>query len=153
ADARSMFQREFGDGGVGFVLLARPWAWYGRRGVEMSASNWKIEVAGSGQLRDGLNGLGAVSFRGGAGAVAVCTFKDAAHRRVESAFRAEPQGGEFSVEAGEAAMGTASAESDSQGPGFATFAIPSGAAEITLKVTRGTVRLYGADFRKGTGVV
>ena len=35
ADVRTLFQKEFGDGGIGFVLLARPWAWYGRRGVEM----------------------------------------------------------------------------------------------------------------------
>ena len=70
ADARSMFQREFGDGGIGFVLLARPWAWYGRRGVEMSASNWKIEITGTNEFQDGRNGLGAVSFRGASGAVA-----------------------------------------------------------------------------------
>src|SRR5690242_11697111 len=43
ADARALFQHEFGDGGMGFVLMARPWAWYNHRGIEMSASNWKID--------------------------------------------------------------------------------------------------------------
>ena len=38
-------------------------------------------------------------------------------------------------------------------PGYASFDIPPGAAEITLKVTGGSVRFYGADFRKGTGLV
>jgi lysophospholipase L1-like esterase len=47
----------------------------------------------------------------------------------------------------------ASAASETVGPGFASFEIPSGTAEITLKVTSGLVRLYGADFRKGAGVV
>jgi lysophospholipase L1-like esterase len=153
ADARSLFQQEFGDGGVGFVLLARPWAWYGRRGVEMSASNWKIEIAGVGEFRDGMNGLGGVSFRGGPGAVAHWKLKDPAHRSVEIAYLAEPRGGEFSVEAGGHPIGQASAESDAPVPGFARFEIPEGAAQVTLTVTRGSVRLYGADFRKGTGVV
>ncbi len=86
ADARALFQHEFGDGGVGFVLLARPWAWYNRRGVEMSASNWKIDIGGNSPLKDGLQGLGAVSFRGAPGAVARWKVKDAAHRSVEIAY-------------------------------------------------------------------
>ncbi len=153
ADARSMFQREFGDGGVGFVLLARPWAWYGRRGVEMSASNWKIGVAGASEFRDGMNGLGAVSFRGGPGAVAHWKLKDPAHHTVEFAYLQEPQGGEFAVEADSQPLGAANTASDSVGPGYASFEIPDGATKITLQVTRGSVRLYGADFRKGRGVV
>lgn len=157
ADARALFQREFGDGGVGFVLLARPWAWYNRRGVEMSASNWKIDIAGNSTLKDGLNGLGAVSFRGAPGAVARWKVKDAAHRSVEIAYLVEPQGGEFAVEAGGQPIGTGSSTltpgADAFTPGYASFDIPPGAAEITLKVTSGSVRFYGADFRKGTGVV
>ena len=47
ADARALFQHEFGDGGMGFVLIARPWAWYNHRGIEMSASNWKIDMGGN----------------------------------------------------------------------------------------------------------
>jgi lysophospholipase L1-like esterase len=160
ADARVLFQREFGDGGVGFVLLARPWAWYNHRGVEMSASNWKIDVAGNSSLKDGLNGLGAVSFRGAPGAVAHWKVK-AAHHSVEIAYLAEPQGGEFAVEADGQPIGTGSSMvssglssgDDPFTPGYASFDIPAGAAEITLKVTSGSVRFYGADFRKGTGVV
>ena len=153
ADARSMFQREFGDGGVGFVLLARPWAWYGRRGVEMSASNWKIEVTGVSELQDGRNGLGAVSFRGATGAAAHWTLKDSAHRTVEIAYLNEPQGGGFTLEADGRLLGTAQASADVIAPGFTSFEIPPGTAAITLQVTRGSVRLYGADFRKGPGVV
>ena len=156
ADARVLFQHEFGDGGVGFVLLARPWAWYNHRGIEMSASNWKIDVAGSSSLRDGLNGLGAVSFRGAPGAVAHWKVK-AAHRSVEIAYLAEPQGGTFVVEADGNPIGTGSstvaAGERPFAPGYATFDIPPGTAEIALKVTSGSVRFYGADFRKGVGVV
>src|SRR5579862_5641234 len=35
ADVRSLLQQHFGDAGHGFVLIAKPWAWYGHRGVEL----------------------------------------------------------------------------------------------------------------------
>ncbi len=31
-DIRSLLQQHFGDSGHGFVLIAKPWAWYGHRG-------------------------------------------------------------------------------------------------------------------------
>src|SRR5262245_43495647 len=42
ADARAMFQKQFGDAGTGFLLIAKPWAWYYRRGIGMDSSNWTI---------------------------------------------------------------------------------------------------------------
>ena len=54
ADARALFQHEFGDGGMGFVLMARPWAWYNHRGIDMTGSNWKIDVGGNSPLKDEL---------------------------------------------------------------------------------------------------
>jgi len=156
ADARALFQHEFGDGGMGFVLMARPWAWYNHRGIEMSASNWKIDVGGNSAIKDGLNGLGAVSFRGTPGAVARWKVKTS-HRSVEIAYLIEPEGGDFALEADGNPIGTGSSTLPAGGqpftPGYASFDIPPGAAEITLKVTNGSVRFYGADFRKGTGLV
>jgi lysophospholipase L1-like esterase len=156
ADARALFQHEFGDGGMGFVLMARPWAWYNHRGIEMTGSNWKIDVGGNSSIKDGLNGLGAVSFRGAPGAVSHWKVKTA-HRSVEIAYLAEPQGGAFVVEADGNAIGTGSSTvapgEKPFTPGYASFDIPPGTAEIGLKVTSGSVRFYGADFRKGTGVV
>jgi lysophospholipase L1-like esterase len=156
ADARALFQHEFGDGGMGFVLMARPWAWYNHRGIEMSASNWKIDVGSASNAKDGLNGLGAVSFRGSPGAVSHWKVK-AAHRKVEIAYLIEPQGGGFEVEADGKPIGSGSSTaplgSQAFVPGYASFDLPPGAAVITLKVTSGSVRFYGADFRKGAGVV
>ena len=157
ADARAMLQKQFGDAGSGFVLIARPWAWYGHRGVEMDSSNWKIDVAGvPGGLKDGLHGLGAASFRGSSGAMARWTLKDTP-TAVEVAYLAQPGGGSFSLEAkaGEEVTPIGSAETDGDlGPGYASFDLPAGASQITLRVTKGTVRLFGADFRKsGPGVV
>jgi hypothetical protein len=76
ADARAMFQKQFGDGGAGFVLMAKPWAWYFHRGVDMDSSKWTIDVAGDTQIKDGLHGLGGASFQGSDGAVASFTVKD-----------------------------------------------------------------------------
>jgi lysophospholipase L1-like esterase len=156
ADARALFQHDFGDGGMGFVLMARPWAWYNHRGIEMSGSNWKIDVGGNSPLKDGLNGLGAVSFRGAPGAVSHWKVKTA-HRSVEIAYLVEPQGGTFAVEADGNSIGTGSstlgAGLQAFTPGYTSFDIPPGTVDVALKVTSGSVRFYGADFRKGTGVV
>ncbi len=157
ADARAMLQKQFGDAGSGFVLIARPWAWYGHRGVEMDSSNWKIDVAGvPGALKDGLNGLGAATFRGSVGAMARWTLKSE-HSSVEIAYLTQPGGGSFTLEAntGDGVANLGSADTDGeQGPGYASFQIPAGSNQITLRVTNGSVRLFGADFRKpGPGVV
>ena len=160
ADARAMLQHEFGDAGSGFILIARPWAWYGHRGVEMSGSGWKIDVAGvsGSDLKDGMHGLGAASFRGSAGAVAHWSLKDKNHSSVEIAYLMQPGGGAFTMEADGEEIGSADTDSSAtdgqHAPGFASFAIPAGSKEFKLRVTRGAVRLYGADFRKaGPGVV
>jgi lysophospholipase L1-like esterase len=158
ADARAMLQRQFGDAGIGFVLLARPWAWYGRRGVEMESSNWKIDIAGTAELKDGMHGLGGVSFRGSPSAVARWKLRNGSQQTVEIAYLAQPDGGAFAVDAvlngDEKEIGTADTAAEERSPGFAAFAIPPGSSQIRLRVTRGTVRLYGADFRKASpGVV
>ncbi len=154
ADARNMLQQEYGNAGTGFVLMARPWAWYNHRGVEMSASNWKIDIAGISELRDGLNGLGGVSFQGAPGAVANWKLKDSTHTDLEVAYLAQPGGGEFTISAEDEPLGTISTSAEERIPAFAHFAIPAGASHFELRVTQGPVRLYGADFRKpGPGIV
>ncbi len=69
ADARAMLQKEFGDGGSGFMLIARPWAWYNHRGVEMDASSQLEDRHRRHRpIKDGMHGLGGVSFLGSPGA-------------------------------------------------------------------------------------
>jgi len=155
ADARATLQREFGDAGNGFVLIARPWAWYKHRGVDMDASNWKIDIGGLGssQFKDGLHGLGGVSFSGSPGAVAHWKLKGFA-QSVEISYLAQPEGGSFAVDAGDEQLGEIETAAEKKTPGYASFPIPRGATKFTLRVTQGRVRLYGADFRKASsGVV
>jgi lysophospholipase L1-like esterase len=150
ADARTMLQKEFGDGGSGFVLIARPWAWYNHRGVEMEASsNWKIDIAGIAQLRDGMHGLGGVSFLGSPGAVAHWRLKTGQHATIEIAYLTQPDGGAFAVDADDKEIGTVETAAEVKSAQYQSFKIPTGASSFAVRVTRGTVRLYGAEFRKG----
>ncbi|MGD1097492.1 MAG: GDSL-type esterase/lipase family protein [Bryobacteraceae bacterium] len=149
ADARVLLQKEFGDGGSGFVLIARPWAWYQRRGVEMDASShWKIDIAGAAQIKDGMHGLGGVSFVGSEGASAHWHLKSATHTEIEIAYLAQPDSGAFVVEAENQPLGEVQTEAEFKTPAYALFTIPPGSTNFTVRVSRGTVRLYGVDFRK-----
>jgi lysophospholipase L1-like esterase len=154
ADARALLQKQFGDAGAGFVLIAKPWAWYYHRGVEMDASNWQIDVAGLTGIKDGMHGLAGASFQGSAGAVAQWSFKDQQSRILDVAYLARPEGGSFSIEADGASAGSASTAAPESAPGFASFDLPAGAKQFTLRVTNGAVRLYGVEFRgTSSGVI
>ena len=153
ADARAALQKQFGDAGSGFALIARPWAWYNHRGVEMESSGWGIDVAGATEVKDGMHGLGGASFRGSQGATARFTLRSM-HTAIEVAYLSQPDGGDFTVEADGSDLGTVETEADTKQPGFSAFNIPGGAKKFVIRVTRGSVRLYGADFRRsGPGVV
>src|SRR5579863_1281235 len=143
ADARALLQKQFGDAGAGFVLIARPWAWYNHRGVDMDASNWKIDVAGASDLKDGLFGLGGASFRGSPGAVAHWTLKDGRHRTLDISYLAQPGGGSFTVEADGMPIGSTDTDAPERSPAFASFDLPPGSKQFSLRVTDGSVRLYG----------
>ncbi len=152
ADVRAALQRQFGDAGHGFCLIAKPWAWYEHRGVSLSGGGWKIEPANQSQSRDGLFGLGGVSFRGGPGAWSRAVLRDGGHSGVEVSFLRQPGGGTFQLNIGETmyAVNTAGAEPALD---FASFPVASGERRFELHVAAGNVRLYGYRFRKpGPGV-
>lgn len=148
ADVRGMLQKQFGDAGAGFVLIARPWAWYNHRGMGMEAANWGIDVAGRPEFKDGMFGLGGGRFRGSPGSVATWTLRSGQARSVEVAFLAQPGGGSFVFEADGVEIGSADTHADQLRPGFVTFTLPPGASQMSVRVTEGFVQLYGAEFRK-----
>ena len=148
ADVRALFQKEFGDAGHGFVLLAKPWAWYGHRGVTVKGSGWKIEPANTAELRDGQFGLGAVSFRGGPGASSKISLKDAGHTKIEVAWLSQPEGGTFMVAADGQTLGTVDTASPLVTSGFQTFTVPEGFQEVAIGQVTGRVRLYGVRLMK-----
>jgi lysophospholipase L1-like esterase len=147
SDARALFQKQFGDGGAGFVLIAKPWAWYFHRGVDMDASKWSIDVAGDTPIKDGLHGLGGASFQGSPGAVSNYTVKDG-ERSAEVAFLKQPEGGTFSFEADGMPLGTVETAAEDRQPAWAAFELPAGSKKFTVRVENGRVRLYGVEFSK-----
>ncbi|MFN0104253.1 MAG: GDSL-type esterase/lipase family protein [Bryobacteraceae bacterium] len=153
ADVRALFQKEFGDAGHGFVLLAKPWAWYGHRGVTVKGVGWRIEPANTAELRDGQFGLGAVSFRGGPGAASRITARDAGHTSFEVAWLSQPEGGSFLVSADGQTVGAIDTASPVVTPSFQTFTVPEGFKEAAIGQVTGQVRLFGVRLLKdGPGV-
>jgi hypothetical protein len=148
ADVRSSFQKEFGDAGHGFVLVAKPWAWYGHRGVTVKGNGWKIEPANTAELRDGQYGLGAVSFRGGPGASSKISVSDAGHTKFEVAWLSQPDGGTFMVAADGQTVGTIDTASPVVTPSFQTFTVAGGFREVSIGQVTGRVRLYGVRLLK-----
>lgn len=153
ADVRSQLQARFGDGGHGFLLIAKPWAWYGHRGIELSASGWKIEPASMSRAKDGVHGLGGVSFRGNTGAHSRVRLPDGGTTLAVVYYWSQPDGGTFELRAGDQVLQSISTASDEAHPGFAEIPLPAGTSEVELVVTAGSVRAFGYRFDKpGPGV-
>jgi len=152
ADVRSLLQERFGDAGHGFVLAAKPWAWYGHRGVDVEGKGWKIQPASQARAADGLHGLGGVSFTGATGATSRFRL-DMPHQRVELMYLKQPGGGSLAVRAAGAELAVISSEAPAKEAGFTTIPLPPDCREIELAVTTGSFRIFGASFEKdGPGV-
>ncbi len=153
ADVRSLLQARFGDAGHGFLLIAPPWAWYGHRGVRLSASGWTIEPASMNRAKDGVHGLGGVSFRGDQGAESHVRLPDAGHTQAVIYFWAQPDGGTFELRSGDQVLQAVSTAAEEPHPEFAEVALPPGTREVDLVVTAGQVRAFGYRFDKpGPGI-
>jgi lysophospholipase L1-like esterase len=155
ADSRAMLQSQYGDAGHGFILIAKPWSWYMHRGVDIVASGWNIEAASQApRARDGMHGLGGVSFTGTAGATSKITLPDSHHTKVEVFYLRRKNGGEFRIDAGGQPIATVSTDGDEKSSGYASAELPANTSQVKIVVTKGTVRLFGASFEKpGPGVI
>ncbi len=152
ADLRSLLQERFGDAGHGFVLIAKPWAWYGHRGVEVRGSGWSISAATQERAHDGLHGLGGVSFEGSPGAWSAFRL-ESVHSRAEVSFLRSPAGGVFTLRAGDQTLGEIDT-SGALGSDWASFVMPPDSREVRLEVQSGKVRVFGMSFEKtASGVI
>ncbi|MBI3683405.1 MAG: hypothetical protein HY235_23780 [Acidobacteria bacterium] len=143
SDVRTLLQQRFGDGGPGFCLIAKPWAWYARKGVDIWGHGWIVDPANDPSIRDGLYGVGAVSFRGTAGAWSRIRMRERGASRMEVAYLEQPGGGQFLVEAGGESLGFVNTEGNRTRSGFARFTLPAAEQEFTIRAMGGPVRLFG----------
>lgn len=148
-DIRARLQRRFGDAGRGYTLIAKPWAWYGHRGVEMSASGWNVRT-GVGLVRQGSYGLGGAAFEGEPGAWSRFRLTDSEQSAVEVEYLAKPGGGTFAVEADDQIMVEQSTDAKSPSSGSIHVPLPVGTKAVSIRPTSGLVTLFGADFRRGS---
>ena len=146
ADIRQMLQTQFGDAGHGYHLIAKPWAWYAHRGVSVDSDGWTVEAANQPESHDGIFGLGGATFIGPPGAVA--RFKIPNEEQVEVHAWRQPGGGRLSVHSGGLRLGEIDTQAAQPQEAFATFSLPANAKQVELRVTSGTVRLFGVQFGK-----
>ena len=153
-DIRSQLQKRYGDAGHGFILVAKPWAWYQHTGVQLSGSGWQMSPATHFETHDGLFGLGGVSFTGSGSAHSRIVFENPGHSGFEIWFLRQPGGGTFTLSADGRLLGRIDTAADSKSPGFASFQAEPSAAGLEIEVEEGNVRLFGISAAKrGPGVV
>ena len=153
-DIRAILQARFGNAGHGFILPAKPWAWYQHTGVRVNGSGWQMAPASRFEVRDGLFGLGGVSFTGGPSADSKIVYENAAYTRFEVWFLRQPEGGSLTVSADDAVLGRIDTAGEARAADFAAFQTAAGASNVTLRVTGGHVRLFGVSAENaGPGLV
>lgn len=145
-DVRALLQARFGDAGHGYLLPAKPWAWYGHRDTDLSDHDWQITPATT-TNREATYGLGGARVEGGAGAGSHITLKGGGQTLVELSYLEQPGGGTFTVGAEGAVLETVNTGGEVKAPAWKTVALPATARSVDLKVTEGPVTLFGEDFR------
>ena len=151
-DVRALLQQRFGDAGHGYLLIAKPWAWYGHRDTDLSGKGWTISTA-VGKMRADTYGLGGANFQGASGAISHITLKDAAQSSMELEYLTQPDGGTVAITGNDAAgddqpLATVSTASDGRHPAWQTIALPPGTKSIDIRPTSGHVELLGETFTR-----
>lgn len=161
APVRRLLQARFGDAGHGFILLDRPWAWYGHQNISFAPSGgWTNDSIMNPTCRDGAFGLGGVEFRAsGAGKytkLGPATDGDTGKNftRMDVYFLRQPNGGQFEASVNGAAKDVSTA-GDTTESGFIEIDAPQkGENSFEIKTTGGSVRMFGAVLENdGPGVV
>lgn len=155
-EARQMLQAELGDGGPGFVLVARPWGWYSHEGIRIEAKGWTamspLLLAGNG----GQHGLGLVSFTSAAAtARSEIRRERGTFTRAEVTFTAAPGRGTLLVSIDGGPDEEVPTFAPERRAGHFVAVAPGGAERIALRPKGdGEVTLYGVVLETdGPGLV
>jgi lysophospholipase L1-like esterase len=169
---RRRFQLRFGDAGHGFVLMAKPWAWYFHQDVShWSSDGWKTHRIVNPRIADELYGYGGATFRTAEGGTK-STFgtakpipgvdpkneKEAFGRRVskfEVHYLEQPDGGSFDLLLDGKKQQTVSTRRDSKKLAVARVATEDGEHTLEIKAQGGAeARFFGVVLERDVaGVV
>jgi lysophospholipase L1-like esterase len=162
APVRRLMQTRFGDAGHGFILLDRPWAWYGHQNISFApGGGWSNDSIMNPMTKDGAFGLGGVEFRANGGGkftkFGPATEGDTgkSFSRMDVYYLRQPNGGQFEISINGGGARTVSTASESTDSGFAEIdATQKGENSFEIKTTSGSVRMFGAVIENdGPGVV
>jgi lysophospholipase L1-like esterase len=157
---RRRMQERFGDAGHGFILTANPWEWYFHNDVDHRASDgWSMSRITGPLVKDGLYGLGGVSFH--TAMTATATFGTVSRgdygksvSRFDVYYLEQPGGGDFQMEIKGQEPVRVSTRGDAKVSRKASVTVPDGAATMTIRTLGGgDVRTFGVVMeRDGPGV-
>ncbi len=162
APVRRLLQERFGDAGHGFILIDRPWAWYGHAAISFSSGGgWSNDSLMNPMVTDGAFGLGGVDFRangpGKYARFAPATEGDTGKNfsLMDVYYERQPNGGQFEASVNNANSQTVTTKAESLESGFFEIKAPqSGSNTFEVKTTAGSVRLFGAVIEnEGPGIV
>lgn len=162
---RRKMQAEFGDAGHGFLLVANPWEWYFHNDVAHGAAEgWSSSRITGPTAKDGMYGVGGVTFTGSPGASAWFATAERGNygkkvSRFDIYYLETPNGGEVEVKVGTtterfSTKGPAEGKSDDKVSRVRSYSVEDGEAKLTLRTTAGNPRLFGVAMeRDEPGVV
>lgn len=156
---RRKMQADLGDAGHGFLLVANPWEWYFHNDVAHGAGEgWNSSRITGPLTKDGMYGLGGVTFTGNPGATAFFgTSEQSKYGKKVSHFDVyyleTPAGGEVEVRFG-GKTERFSTKGEQKVSRIKSFAVPDGEAKLKMNVVSGAPRLFGVALeRDEPGVV
>jgi lysophospholipase L1-like esterase len=156
---RSYLQERFGDGGHGFVHVAKPYRWY--RHVDMtveSSKGWRTEHVQKRNAReDGLFGLlgCSMSAKRRRDYGRVIPRNGTVGARYDLYYLVQPKGGSFRVKVDGKRVATVKTRSASVGAGYHVLELEEGPHVIEIRpVGNGEVRMFGMTIeRERPGVI
>jgi lysophospholipase L1-like esterase len=150
---RRKMQAELGDSGHGFILVANPWEWYFHNDVTHGAGEgWSSSRITGPTTKDGMYGLGGVTFSGSPGASA---FFGTAERgnygkkvsRFDVYYLDTPSGGEVEAKIGNT-IERFTTKGDAKVSRIKSFVVPDGEAKLALRVVAGNPRIFGVALER-----
>ena len=157
--ARRLLQKQFGDAGHGFILATRASRFYNHRGVRFTTRDWKRYRITHRNASDGRYGYGGVRAKGNRKSAS--TFGTVSKGEVGRAvsrfdifYLKGPGQGSLEVRVDRQAPALVPAAAPAWEDAVHRVQVEDGPHRLGLRVSRGTVNVYGVALeREGPGVV
>ncbi|WP_437619808.1 GDSL-type esterase/lipase family protein [Sorangium sp. So ce1151] len=161
ATLRRKLQKRFGDAGHGFMLMANAWPGYFHNDVvRFAGPGWQVSRVVGPFAKDGLYGLGGVSFRSqGAGVFSrFGTAESGSYGRAVSRFAVDylkhPEGGRMEVKIDGETREMIDTRADVAASAISTYEVPDGPHALEVRAHGPGVRAFGVWMERDTpGVV